>query len=120
MELHACNAAYSRVQPGHQQCRLSIHSNTSEHIRLTLARGARQFVVHEALDTTFILLPSYFFSLTPITNMGASAEGAEMMTYARSQSVTSYCDLKCMNQSTAAVNTDRTGAYLLGTSLQMC
>lgn len=30
--------------------------------------------------TTFIL-GSYFSSLTPITNMGASAEGAEMMTF---------------------------------------
>ena len=47
----------------------------------TFAKGARQFVVHEALETTSMLLLSYFFSLTPITNMGASADGAEMTTY---------------------------------------
>ena len=46
----------------------------------TLANGAKQLVVQEALDTTSILLLSYFFSFTPITNMGASAEGAEMIT----------------------------------------
>uniref|UniRef100_A0A0E9XPE2 Uncharacterized protein n=1 Tax=Anguilla anguilla TaxID=7936 RepID=A0A0E9XPE2_ANGAN len=45
----------------------------------TLARGARQLVVQEALLTTFRDL-SYFSWLTPITNMGASALGAEMMT----------------------------------------
>merc|ERR1719340_629795 len=47
---------------------------------ITLARGARQLVVQEALDTTVRLL-SYFSWLTPITNIGASAEGAEMMTF---------------------------------------
>ena len=47
---------------------------------ITLANGAKQLVVQEALDTTSILLLSYFFSFTPITNMGASAEGAEMIT----------------------------------------
>ena len=47
---------------------------------ITLARGARQLVVQEALDTTVRLL-SYFSWLTPITNIGASAEGAEMMTW---------------------------------------
>ena len=46
----------------------------------TFASGAKQFVVHEAFDTTSILLLSYCFSLTPITNIGASFEGAEMMT----------------------------------------
>merc|ERR1719452_322337 len=46
----------------------------------TLATGARQLVVQEALDTIVISL-LYFSSLTPITNMGASAEGAEMMTF---------------------------------------
>jgi len=35
--------------------------------------------VQEALETTF-RLGSYFSWLTPITNMGASAEGAEMTT----------------------------------------
>lgn len=48
--------------------------------RATFASGAKQLVVHEAFDTTSMLLLSYFFSLTPITNMGASLEGAEMMT----------------------------------------
>jgi hypothetical protein len=37
-------------------------------------------VVQEALDTTF-MDGSYFSWLTPITNMGASAEGAEMTTF---------------------------------------
>ncbi|CAL4120201.1 unnamed protein product, partial [Meganyctiphanes norvegica] len=46
----------------------------------TFTTGARQFVVQEALDTTVMLL-SYFSRLTPQTNIGASAEGAEMMTF---------------------------------------
>lgn len=48
--------------------------------RHTLAKGAKQFVVHDAFETTSMLLLSYFFSLTPITNIGASADGAEMTT----------------------------------------
>ena len=47
---------------------------------MTLARGARQLVVQEALETTVRLL-SYLSWFTPITNIGASAEGAEMMTF---------------------------------------
>ena len=47
---------------------------------ITLARGARQLVVQEALDTTVMSL-WYLSWLTPITNIGASAEGAEMITY---------------------------------------
>ena len=47
---------------------------------MTLARGARQFVVHEALET-MSMSEVYLSSLTPNTNMGASAEGAEMMTF---------------------------------------
>ena len=42
--------------------------------------GAKQLVVHEALETTS-MLDSYFSWLTPITNMGASPEGAEMTTF---------------------------------------
>ena len=42
----------------------------------TFARGARQLVVHEALDTMSSFFASYFSSFTPITNMGASAEKA--------------------------------------------
>ncbi len=47
---------------------------------ITLARGARQFVVQLALDTT-LADPSYFLWFTPTTYMGASAEGAEMITF---------------------------------------
>merc|ERR1719354_592603 len=47
---------------------------------ITLARGARQLVVQEALDTTSMEL-SYCSSLTPITNIGASPEGAEITTF---------------------------------------
>uniref|UniRef100_A0A9L0IC82 Uncharacterized protein n=1 Tax=Equus asinus TaxID=9793 RepID=A0A9L0IC82_EQUAS len=44
-----------------------------------LGRGAKQLVVQEALLTIFRELP-YFSWFTPITNIGASAERAEMMT----------------------------------------
>ena len=47
---------------------------------MTLARGARQLVVQEALEMT-VYLGSYASKLTPQTNIGASAEGAEMMTF---------------------------------------
>lgn len=47
---------------------------------ITLAMGARQLVVQEALETTSAD-PSYLVWLTPTTNMGASAEGAEMITF---------------------------------------
>merc|ERR1719472_473664 len=47
---------------------------------MILARGARQLVVHEALESTLIDA-SYCVWLTPMTNIGASAEGAEMMTF---------------------------------------
>merc|ERR1719238_153470 len=47
---------------------------------MIFARGAKQFVVHEALDK--MLISGVYLSLfTPMTNMGASAEGAEMMTF---------------------------------------
>merc|ERR1712061_457368 len=46
----------------------------------TLAMGAKQLVVQEALETTVMSL-EYLSSLTPMTNMGASAEGAEMTTF---------------------------------------
>ena len=45
---------------------------------MTTARGARQLVVQEALLTILREL-SHFSWFTPIRNMGASAEGAEMM-----------------------------------------
>mmetsp|Transcript_12722 Transcript_12722/g.19076 ORF Transcript_12722/g.19076 Transcript_12722/m.19076 type:complete len:262 (-) Transcript_12722:230-1015(-) len=47
---------------------------------ITLARGARQLVVQEALETTFSE-EEYFSWLTPITYIGASPEGAEMITF---------------------------------------
>ena len=46
---------------------------------ITLASGARQLVVQEALDTTVSDL-EYDPSFTPITYMGASAEGADIIT----------------------------------------
>merc|ERR1719473_1836948 len=48
---------------------------------ITLGSGARQLVVHDALEMTCIVLGSYFSSLTPMTNMGASGDGAEMTTF---------------------------------------
>jgi len=44
-----------------------------------LARGVRQFVMHEALET-MSMSDVYFTSLTPNTNMGASAERAVLRT----------------------------------------
>jgi Spy/CpxP family protein refolding chaperone len=38
-------------------------------------------VVHDAFETTLSAFGSYLSSLTPMTNMGASAEGAEMTTF---------------------------------------
>merc|ERR1719198_2709898 len=46
----------------------------------TLESGPRQLVVHDALDST-LTSAVYLVWFTPITNMGASAEGAEMMTF---------------------------------------
>ena len=46
---------------------------------MILARGARQLVVHEALET--MVSPAYFSSLTPMTNIGASPDGAEITTF---------------------------------------
>ena len=47
----------------------------------TLATGARQLVVHEALERMLCLAGSYDFSLTPITTVRSSfLAGAEMMT----------------------------------------
>merc|ERR1712000_55273 len=47
---------------------------------MTLARGARQLVVQEALEMTG-MSDLYSLLLTPMTNIGASAEGAEMTTF---------------------------------------
>jgi hypothetical protein len=43
---------------------------------MTFATGARQLVVHDAFETTFMSLV-YFNSLTPITNKGISSLGGE-------------------------------------------
>merc|ERR1719163_523900 len=47
---------------------------------MILASGARQLVVQEALDR---MLMSFVYDLwlTPMTNIGASADGAEMITF---------------------------------------
>lgn len=47
---------------------------------LALATGARQLVVQDALDTT-AMSGVYLSWFTPITNIGASPEGAEMTTF---------------------------------------
>src|SRR3954466_6053854 len=48
----------------------------------TLATGARQLVVHDALDTTWWLSLSYWSKLTPRTTVASgSVAGAEMMTF---------------------------------------
>ena len=47
---------------------------------IIFASGARQLVVQEALETT-LCLGSYLSLLTPMTNIGASADGADMMTF---------------------------------------
>merc|ERR1719486_1897030 len=62
-------------------CTVVIRPSTIPYSSLMiLASGARQLVVHEALDSTLMSLV-YDVWLTPITNIGASAEGAEMMTF---------------------------------------
>ncbi|KAH3687774.1 hypothetical protein WICPIJ_001237 [Wickerhamomyces pijperi] len=47
---------------------------------ITLANGAKQLVVQEALEIMF-KSGVYLSSLTPITNIGASPDGAVMMTF---------------------------------------
>merc|ERR1740131_817112 len=47
---------------------------------MTLARGAKQLVVQDALLTMVMEEGSYLSWFTPITNMGASGEGAETTT----------------------------------------
>ena len=56
------------------------HSASTARV-LTLEMGARQLVVHDALDT-MLDDGSYVSWLTPMTNMGVSSfAGAEMMTF---------------------------------------
>merc|ERR1719156_65207 len=47
---------------------------------MIFARGPRQFVVQDAFDRTLMSFV-YLSWFTPMTNMGASAEGAEMITF---------------------------------------
>ena len=62
-------------------CTVVIRASSIPKLSLiTLAIGAKQLVVQEALDT----IVSVAFALlwfTPITNIGASAEGAEITTF---------------------------------------
>ena len=63
------------------ECTVVISPSTMPKLSwMTFARGARQLVVHDAFEIT-VNLGSYFSRLTPTTNIGASAEGAEMMTF---------------------------------------
>src|SRR5215471_19152096 len=57
-------------------CTVVIRPSTIPNLSCTtLARGAKQLVVQEALETTVISF-RYSLWLTPMTNMGASFEGA--------------------------------------------
>src|SRR5659263_222304 len=47
---------------------------------ITFTKGAKQFVVHDAFDTT-VISDVYFSWLTPITNIGASPDGALITTF---------------------------------------
>ena len=47
---------------------------------MTFASGAKQLVVQDAFEMTWYF-ESYLSRLTPTTNIGASAEGAEMTTF---------------------------------------
>ena len=68
---------------------------------LTLAMGAKQLVVQEALDTTSMVLLSYFSLFTPITNMGASLDGALMTTCLQERvSGCSHLSAASLNQAT--------------------
>lgn len=110
---------------------LSLHAQSMPW-QATFASGAKQLVVHEAFDTTSMLLLSYFFSFTPITNMGASFEGAEMMTCSSNSIEHGYamqsCSLcksransrsRCIVKSSSTRQAPEYGADLLGSALKM-
>ena len=63
-----------------QSSRLTLLTQMQSTWGHALARGARQLVVQLALDMTS-MVGSYALSFTPITNIGASAEGAEITTF---------------------------------------
>src|SRR4029078_13444874 len=51
-------------------------------LRMTWTTGARQFVVHDAMETMWCLAGSYLSSFTPMTTvMSSPLAGAEMMTF---------------------------------------
>src|SRR6476661_2602452 len=62
-------------------CTVVIRPRLMPHLSfITLASGARQLVVHDALE--MIASPLYDLSLTPYTNIGVSSfDGAERMTF---------------------------------------
>src|SRR6188768_2961741 len=62
-------------------CTVVIRPRLMPHLSLTtLASGARQLVVHEALE--MMASPLYVLSFTPNTNIGVSSlDGAETMTF---------------------------------------
>src|SRR5512141_1657741 len=62
-------------------CTVVIRPRLMPHLSLsTLATGARQLVVHDALE--MIASPLYVLSLTPKTNIGVSSfDGADMITF---------------------------------------
>ena len=62
-------------------CTVVIRPSTMPYSSWTIfASGPRQLVVHEAFERTWMSFV-YFMWLTPITNIGASADGAEMITF---------------------------------------
>src|SRR5258705_8097107 len=62
-------------------CTVVIRPRLIPHLSFsTLATGARQLVVHDALE--MIACPAYDLSFTPNTNIGVSSfDGADMMTF---------------------------------------
>lgn len=63
------------------ECTVVMRPSTMPNLSLmTLANGAKQLVVHDAL-LRMLIDGLYVFSLTPHTNIGASADGAVMMTF---------------------------------------
>lgn len=63
-------------------CTVDIKPSSKPNLSLTtLAKGAKQLVVHDAFETT-VKSAVYFVWLTPMTNIGVeSFGGAEMMTF---------------------------------------
>mmetsp|Transcript_53638 Transcript_53638/g.131438 ORF Transcript_53638/g.131438 Transcript_53638/m.131438 type:complete len:271 (+) Transcript_53638:149-961(+) len=63
-------------------CTVVMRPSTMPNLSLiTLTSGARQLVVHDAFEITSIDAASYLSSFTPMTNIGASFDGALMITF---------------------------------------